>query len=153
MATPVGELYPGNDEEELLDSDVAAHIGRTEHSILLEGRIESVTDPHDFPVILDAFFINREGLGSDETTQDHSVGVAQQFLRRQSVGITISEALANLSQDEDSQILFQNLYMAQDSGTRIYRYDQIIQACAPFLPEGYTADALRNPWEYVPSQN
>lgn len=137
--TEPAEAYPDFEDEEL-HPDVAAHLGRSNHTFELDGEKVEMPDPGNFPMILQAYMLNR----FEKEARWFYVHNYQEMLRNQKIGQIITEALDIVYEKDRRSIIdpaLQSPIHPPDFDTRI-THAIIIEEMKPYLPEEIDPSSL-----------
>jgi len=127
-------------EEEPIDPDVAAHLGRTAHVYEQDGEEVEMPDPGNFPMMLHAYMLNRFDIeGRWFYVQNY-----QEILRNQKIGRFITEALDAVYEKGRASIIdpaLQSQLLPPNFDTRI-THAIVIEEMKPYLPEEVDPNSL-----------
>jgi hypothetical protein len=141
MATPA-EAFP-DFEEESLNSEVAAHLGRIPHEYEQDGELVEILGPGNFPTILHAYMLNR----FEHQTQDLDVEKHQQLLREYEIGRFITAAINKVYESDRSSLIDPALMAPMRASSLETRttHEIVILEAAPYLPPTVSPEVFRDP--------
>jgi hypothetical protein len=126
------EAFP-DFEEEPLNPDVAAHLGRIAHVYEQDGEEIEMQSPGNFPMILHAYMLNRFG----KEGRWIYVKNYQEILREHKIGRFITEALDSVYEKERKSVIdpaLQSQMLPPDFETQI-THAIVIEELKPYLPK------------------